>query len=60
MYYLKKEIDVSTSKVGSKIHMILNHKRVKQIESAFWNAGKLNTEIKRLIKEVVEGYEICK
>ena len=55
IYYVKKETDVNTRKAVTKIHKILNHKRVEQMEFAYRNAGKLDTETRKLIKEVVEN-----
>ena len=58
--YFIKEKDVTTKKAIAKIHKILNHKKIEQMEYAFRNAGKLNTEIRKTIGEVVENCEICK
>ena len=58
--YLVKEKDVITRKAIVKIHKILNHKKKEQMEYAFRNAGKLTTEIKKTINEVVENFEICR
>ena len=58
--FVKKEDDVTTRKAVSKIHRILNHKRIEQMEYAYRNAGKLDTETRKMIREVVESCEICK
>ena len=38
---MKKETDVNTRKIVSQIYRNLNHRRVKQIEFTYRNAGKL-------------------
>ena len=58
IYLVKKETDVSTRKAVSKIHRILNHTKIKKIEFTYRFAGKLETKIRKFIKEVVEGCEI--
>ena len=58
--YLVKEKNGTMRKAINKIHRILNHKKMEQMEYAFRNAWKLNTETRRLTKEVVENCEICK
>ena len=58
--FVKKEDDVTTRKAVSKIHRILNHKRIEQMEYVYRNAGKLDTETRKMIREVVESCEICK
>ena len=58
--FVKKENDVTTLKAITKIHKILNHKKIEQMEYAYRNAGKLNTDIRRMIRDVVENCEICK
>ena len=37
--YVKKESDVNSRKAISKIHRILNHKKIEQMEYAYRNAG---------------------
>lgn len=51
---MKKENDMSTRVVVSKIHGIQNHKRVEQIEIKYRITGNFYTLNKKLIKEVVE------
>ena len=58
--YMVKEKDVTMRKAIMKIHKILNHQKTEQMEYAFRNAGKLNTETMKTIREVVENCEICK
>ena len=43
-----------------KIHRILNHKEVKNMEYVFRIAGKINPTTVKLIEEVVEECEICR
>ena len=58
IYFVKKETNVSTRKAVSKTHRILNHKKIKKMEFTYRFAGKLETKIRKLIKEVLEGCEI--
>ena len=57
---LKEEKDINTLKAVQRIHKILNHKQKKQMVYAYENAGKLDTETRKLIDEVVENCKICK
>ena len=57
---LKEEKDVNTLKAVQRIHKILNHKQKKQMYYTYENAGKLDTETRKLIDEVIENCEICK
>ena len=50
---------VTTKKAITKIHKVLNHKKIEQMVYAYNNAGKLNTEVRKLIKEVVNNCDIC-
>ena len=59
VHYVKKESDVNSRKAISKIHRILNHKKIEQMEYAYRNVGRLDTETRRIIKEVVDSCEIC-
>ena len=43
-----------------KLHRVLNHKGVRNMEFAFRNAGRLDSQIGKLIKEVVEGLLMIK
>lgn len=43
-----------------EIHQNLNHKGRKQIENAYRNAGKWNTEIRKLINIVVDECKLCR
>ena len=57
--FVKKESDVISNKIVNKIHRILNHKRVEQMEYTYRIAENLNKK-KKHIKEVEEKCEICK
>ena len=57
---VKKENDVTNKTAITRIHKNLNHKKIKQMNYAFENAGKLTNETKKMIKEVVENCMICK
>ena len=59
IYLVKTENDVTTKKAITKIHKILNHTKIEQMIYAYDNAGKLNTEVRKLIKEVVNNCDIC-
>ena len=48
--FVKKEIDVHTRKSIARIHRILNHKRIENMEYVYRNAEKLNPETRALIK----------
>ena len=50
---MKKEIDVNTRKEVNKINIILNYKKVEQMEYVYKNARKLDSLTRKLIKEVV-------
>ena len=56
--YVKNQVDVCLRKAVSKIHRILNNKKVEQIEYAYGNARRLDVDIKRIIKEVIESFLI--
>jgi len=51
---------IGTNKKGiEKLHRVLNHKGVKNIEFAFRNAGRLDPQLSKWIKKVVEECSIC-
>ena len=54
----KKGIGVSKKDI-EKLHRVLNHKGVRNMEFAFRNAGRLDASISKMIKEAVEGCNIC-
>ena len=47
-------------KTLTKLHRQFRHHPAKATEDILRNAGILNEEIKRIIKEVVEACQICK
>ena len=59
MFYIEKNGIGANKKDIEKLHRVLNHKGVRNIESAFRNAGRLDSQIGEMIKEVVEGCNIC-
>ena len=52
--FVKKEKDVTTMKAIAKIHKILNHKKIEQMEYAYRNAGKLYSDTRKMIREILE------
>ena len=59
IHNMKKESEVNSRKTISKIHRILNHKKIELMECAYRNASRLDTRTRNIIKEVVESCEIC-
>ena len=57
--YIKLNV-CSNKRDIEKIHRVLNHKGVKNLECAFRNIGKLDPKISKMIRETVEECEICK
>ena len=52
--------DIGTNKKSiEKLHRVLNHKGVKNMEFTFRNAGRLDPQLSKLIKKVVEECSIC-
>ena len=52
--------DIGTNKKSiEKLHRVLNHKGVKNMEFAFRNAGRLDPQLSKLIKNIVEECSIC-
>ena len=60
VFLVKNEEDVTGENAVKKIYKILNHKSKEQIYFAYRNAGKLDTEVNKIIDDVVENCEICK
>ena len=50
----KKGIGANKNDI-EKLHRVLNHKGVRNMEFYFRNAGRLDAQISKLIKEAVEG-----
>ena len=59
VFYIEKNGIGANKKEIEKLHRVLNHKGVRNMELAFRNAGRLDSQISKLIKEVVEGCNIC-
>ena len=59
VFYIEKNGVGANKKEIEKLHRVLNHKGVRNMEFAFRNAGRLDSQISKLIKEVVEGCNIC-
>ena len=52
--------DIGTNKKSiEKLHRVLNNKEVKSMEFIFRNTGRLDTQLSKLIKKVVEECSIC-
>ena len=52
--------DIGTNKKSiEKLQRVLNYKGVKNMEFAFRNARRLDTQLSKLIKKVVEECSIC-
>ena len=60
IHNMKKESEVNSRRTISKIHRILNHKKIELMECAYTNASSLDTRTRNIIKEVVESCEICR
>ena len=56
--YIKLNDVGSNKRDIDKIHRVLNHKGVKNLEFAFRNVGKLDPKISKMIKETVEECDI--
>ena len=59
VFYIEKNGVGANKKEIEKLHRVFNHKGVKNMEFAFRNAGRLDSQISKLIKEVVEGCSVC-
>ena len=58
MNFLREEVDADVSEsVIKKIHKILNHKRKKQMNYAYNNAGKMTPQVRKWIDR---GIRTCK
>ena len=60
VFLVKNEEDVTGENAVKKIYKILNHKSKEQMYYAYRNAGKRDTEVKKIIDNVVKKCEICK
>ena len=59
VFYIEKNGVGANKKEIEKLYRVLNHKRVKNMEFAFRNAGRLDSQIIKLIKEAVERCSVC-
>ena len=57
--YIEKNGIGANKKEIEKLHRVLNHKGVRNMEFAFRNAGRLDLQMIKMIKEVVDGCSIC-
>ena len=53
-------IQMTNIKKINKVHELLNHKNKEQMFYAYENAGKMDTDTRKRIEEVVENCKICK
>ena len=59
VFYMEKKGIGAKKKDIEKLHRVLNHKGVRNMEFAFRNAERLDAEVSKMIKEAVENYNIC-
>ena len=59
VFYIEKNGIGANKKEIEKLHRVLNHKGVRNMEFAFRNTGRLDSQIGKMIKEVIEGCNIC-
>ena len=59
VFYMEKKGIGAKKKDIEKLHRVLNHKGVRNMEFAFRNAGRLDAEVSKMIKETVENCNIC-
>ena len=59
VFYFEKKGNGAKKKDIEKMHRVLNHKGVRNMEFAFRNAGRLDAQISKMIKEAVESCNIC-
>ena len=57
--YIEKNGAGHNKKDIEKFHRVLNHKGIKNMEFAYRNAGKLDSQTRKFIRETVENCEIC-
>ena len=53
VFYIEKKKVGANKKDIEKMHRVLNHKGVRNMEFAFRNAGRLDPQLRKLIKKVV-------
>ena len=59
VFYIEKKWIGDNKKDIERLHRVLNHKGVRNIEFAFRNAGRLDAQVSKMIKEAVENCNIC-
>merc|ERR1711873_103958 len=59
VFYIEKKGIGANKKDIEKFHRVLNHKGVRNMEFAFRNAGRLDAQVSKMIKEVVESCSVC-
>merc|ERR1712041_27819 len=59
VFYMEKKGVGANKKDIEKMHRVLNHKGVRNMEFAFRNAGRMDTQVSKVIKEVVENWGVC-
>ncbi len=59
VFYIEKNGVRANRKEIEKLHRVLNHKGVRNMEFAFRNAGRLDSQTSKIIKEEVEGCSVC-
>ena len=59
VFYIEKNGIGANKKDTEKLHRVLNHKGVRNIEFAFRIAGRFDAQISKMIKEAVESCNIC-
>ena len=59
IFFIEKKGIGAKKKDIEKVHRVLNHKGVRNIEFAFRNAGRLDSQVSKIMKKVVEECSIC-
>ena len=60
VFFLNEENDIDNFKSIKKIHEVTNHKSEENLLHAFRNANRLDKDVRKIIKRVVEGCKVCK
>ena len=59
VFYIEKNEIGANKKDIEKLHWVLNHKGVRNMDFSFRNARRLDAQISKMIKEAVESFDIC-
>ena len=59
VFYIEKKGIGGNKKDIEKLHRVLNHKGVRNMELAFRNAGRLDAQVSKMIKEAVGCFNVC-